>query len=346
MEQYISIPNCPICQTIEASFDSYSKPNLYSEKIAMMLGKTESELLTTFANYRCPNCDLVYKKKWFSTDGLVNLFTNFVPAHPKGWDAVANRYSFDNFYYEMNIYEKAIVENDVAKINQLRRALVSMLDSTYGVFDNKEMYYLYEAITNQKLEVFHLDSTKELLKQKMLKPIPFKRFTGFSDEEMWQYIESKIGSINNYSEIGCPLWGMLRLAQEKGIETQFIHRKEPNYWGENCKQNDVNCIQHLRTECKVAVTDWVTTANGKKQVVGFFQYLDHLNDPKSFLDDLFHQYEHAAVILDKVDEPVYIQHFTGFSTKTMMFLANTYGKILHDDFNPILESGNILYLFQ
>jgi hypothetical protein len=46
-----------------------------------------------------------------------------------------------------------------------------------------------------------------------------------------------------------------------------------------------------------------------------------------------------------VDEPVYIQHLTGFSTKTMQYLASTYGKQLHTDFQAIRPSANILYLF-
>lgn len=346
MEQFIYIAHCPICQSSETIFDSQSLPNLYSEKIALMLGISESELLSAFENYRCTTCDLVYKKKWFTTDALVNVFTNYVPAHPKGWDAVANRYSFENFYFELNIYNEAILKKDEAKSNQYRRALISMLDSTLGIFENKEFDYLYDALNQKNISIFDTEATKIILKQKMLKPIPFKRFTGFSDEGMWQFIEGKVGTIQNYTEIGCPLWGMLRLAQNKGIETCFIHRNEPNYWGENCKQKGINCVNHIESECNIAVESWDTLSNEKKQIVGFFQYLDHLNDPKRFLDEIFSRFEHAAVILDKVDEPVYIQHFTGFSTKTMLYLANIYGKTLHEDFNPILESGNILYLFQ
>ena len=66
----------------------------------------------------------------------------------------------------------------------------------------------------------------------------------------------------------------------------------------------------------------------------------------SFLDEAFEKYNNIAIILDIVDDEdgsAYIQHFTGFSSKTVQYIANHYNKYLHSNFKDIECSGNTLY---
>ncbi|MCU0383740.1 MAG: hypothetical protein MUF68_06705 [Cyclobacteriaceae bacterium] len=271
------------------------------------------------------------------------LFLNVVPSHPKGWDVMSGRFSFENFYKEIYLYESAIFTNDVEQQNRYRRALKSLLDSNPSVCDNPGWTHLYSAIETGNLSIFEDSKVKDLLKASMHTPIPFKRFAGFSGSNLWNYIESKIGPIVNYSELGCPLWGMLKHSSDKGLKTTFYNRTEPNYWSVNCKLGGKHCVEFLKEEIKIPVLNWSNVESGF--LIGFFQYLDHLEYPIQFLEMVFKHFDHAAVILDHIDEPTYIQHFTGWSESTMHFLAGKFDRILHKDFTDILPSGNILYLF-
>jgi hypothetical protein len=337
------IKNCPVCGHTEAVFHSQPLPNLYSEKIAAVLGVNEEDLLKQHCNYKCTNCGVLYKRNWFESKYLEELFLNVVPSHPKGWDVMSGRFSFENFYSELNAYRIAIAQKNIELQNRYRRALKSLLDSIPEVCDNLTWIFLYKAIEIGDLAVFEDIEVKRMLSENMHTPIPFKRFAGFSGSNLWKYIESKVGPIKNYAELGCPLWGMLKYSSDKGLKTTFYSRFEPNYWSVNCKSAGKQCVDFLKDEIKIPVINWSNVEKGF--LIGFFQYLDHLEEPIPFLEKVFGNFDHAAVILDHINEPTYIQHFTGWSESTMHFLANKYNRILYTDFKQILPSGNILYLF-
>lgn len=341
-----TIQQCPVCESAQSSFDSVSLPNLYSEKLAELLEISESDLLKLFPNYRCEVCDLVYKRSWFTKDQLSRLFNEVVPDHPKGWDAVSGRYTFPNLYKELALYEQALRDSDIPTINRYRRALTSMIECIPGHDLDPRLCSLISALNAGQTELFHLQDNKDALSIGMQSGIPFKRFEGFGSPLLWEYLTQKVGPIMQYAEIGCPLWGLLRHAKQQHVSVSFISRHEPNYWGKACQKNGEQCVDFLHREHQIPMESWEQVQSGaKQQLIGFFQYLDHLDHPREFLDQVFSRFHHAAVVLDQVDEPVYIQHLTGFSTKTMQYLASTYGKQLHTDFDAIRPSANILYLF-
>jgi hypothetical protein len=343
---YTEINSCPLCGEAVSVFDSIPFNNLYSEKLASFLQISEEETLFFHSNFRCINCNLIYKKKWFSSFILKHLFTDLVPLHPKGWDAISDRFTFENFYKELNIYQTAINENQILMANQFRRGLLSLLDSIEGISKNKDFEFLSKAIISQKLDVFYEERIISALNEKMVSPLPYKRFSGFNDKNLWNYLESVVGKIVEYDELGCPLWGLARIAKGKGIDVNFFVRGESNYWGSNCQKEGKHCSVYLKEFFNIPIIEWGShSVNEQRQIIGFFQYLDHLNDPISFLDEVFSKYNNAAVILDHINEPVYIQHFTGFTEATMKYIANKYQKGLFLDYSPILDSGNILYLF-
>jgi hypothetical protein len=337
---------CPVCGSTESTFDSYSLPNLYSEKLAGILGVEEEDVLKSFPNYRCDECSLVYKRSWFPKELLGTLFNEVVPDHPKGWDAISGRYTFANFYKELAVYEQAHRDSDVPTMNRFRRALTSMIDCIPGNTHDPLLLSLKTALDSGQTEPFHSQEVKDALLAGMQSAIPFKRFEGFGSPVLWDYLTQKVGPISQYAEIGCPLWGLLRHAKQQQVSVSFVTRSEPNYWGDGCKRNGEQCVAFLHREHAIPVRSWGSMkSDDKQQLIGFFQYLDHLEQPLEFLDELFSNFQHAAVILDHVDEPVYIQHLTGFSTLTMQYLAARYGKQLHTDFEAIRPSANILYLF-
>lgn len=341
--QSIEIKKCPLCGSSEAEFHSRSLPNLYSEKIAEIAQIPESDIIEGYVNLSCSNCGLIYKKHWFTSQQLDTLFKDYVPTHPKGWDVVLGRFSAKNFFYETSLFEKALKENDQENINRYKRALSSIIDSVNGLSESTEGRDMLSAIVNEQPE--KLETYKTLLEDKIKEPSAFKRFSGFSAPILWDYINDKCGGIQDYGELGCPLWGLMPYASQQNIPVTFYQRPEINYWSENCKSKGVHCSLFMSQEYGIPLKAWENKPKNKQHVLGFFQYLDHLENPMQFMKEVFESFEVAAVILDCVDNPLAIQHFTGFTEKSLEFIAEKFDKTMYSDFEAIKPSGNILYLF-
>lgn len=339
------ISNCPLCGHHESQFHSIPKSNLYSEKMAEVSGETEDYLLNHFKNVICDSCGLIFKQEAFPAALIQTIFKDVVPDHPKGWDVMSGRFTPDNFFRELDLYEEAIRTNQTDQINRYRRALLSLIDSIYPHEPNASLKLTLSALI-EELNCNSIRNYRDALFEVMKEPMPFKRFSGFSASVFWNYLEEKCGPIQEYDEIGCPLWGMLSLAKSKGVDARFVQRPELNYWGENCQRNNLHCVQWLHQTHQIPLVDFELKDNmPKRQMVGFFQYLDHLDNPIAFLNKIFQYYQSAAVILDGVDEPVYIQHTTGWTTGALNYIAARYDKKLFTDFEAINASGNRLYLF-
>lgn len=340
-----SVKACPLCGASERMFHSYPLPNLYSEKMAHVTGKSEQDLLDHFQNVICLHCGIIYKKETYPSSVIQSIFNDIVPDHPKGWDVMSGRFSAENFFLELGKYEAAIASHDIGQENRYRRALLSIVDSIYPHEPNQDIKAsLSEAITKKNL--LFIKEQKDRLQLIINQPMPFKRFAGFSAPELWLYFESICGPIEQYDELGCPLWGLLSLAKSKGVDAQFVLRQELNYWGVQCRRNDTYCVDWLTQQHNVKKVSWEEDwQSPKRQLVGFFQYLDHLEKPLEFLTSIFSKYNSAAIILDGVDEPVYIQHSTGWTSTALDYVRHQFGKMIHQDFSMIEPSGNRLYLF-
>jgi hypothetical protein len=134
-------------------------------------------------------------------------------------------------------------------------------------------------------------------------------------------------------------------AKKSVVPVTFYKRDEINYWSENCKNEGQHCSVFMNKTYGIPILNWEDKTTNKKHVLGFFQYLDHLEEPMKFLEEVFHSFKVAAVILDGVENPLAIQHFTGFRQKTLTYIARKFNKTLHTDFEAIKPSGNVLYLF-
>ena len=339
----IKTKKCPLCGCSRSQFHSHSLPNLYSEKIAKTSSISEEAIIASYANLSCLDCGLIYKKQWFSTEQLDTLFKNEVPTHPKGWDVVSRRFSAENFYHEVSLFSKAIAKGDQQNINRYTRALSSIIDSIEGFSHTKDGQDILGAIHQAK--PYKLESYRPQLEKLIKQPAAFKRFSGFSAPSLWNYINDKCGGIRDYAELGCPLWGLMPLAAHKNIPVTYYKRNEVNYWSENCKNKGVHCSDFIHQEFGIPIHSWEEKFNSKRQLIGLFQYLDHLEDPLVFMDEVFERFEAAAIILDGVDNPLAIQHFTGFTEKSLHYIAHRFNKKLHSDFEQIKPSENVLYLF-
>ena len=330
---------CPLCGATRFVEHSVPEPNLYSEKIAIALGDDEQRVLEMHANWRCVKCGLIFKRRWFDEATVRYLFMSAVPTHPKGWDAVLNRYSTVGLQGAFEQWANACARSAKPEIRRGERELLSILDSITqpAGFDSDAAV---AAITRGDVVSFR--AMCAAIAASIAEPAPFKRFAGFRSEALWGYLQSRSGGFHAYAEMGCPLWGLLPIAAARGVRATFVSRDEPNYWGSGCSNSGRNCLTRLLEDSHISNADW--TASDRFPVMGLFQYLDHLPDPREFLHQLFARAASAAIILDGGDSPVAIQHVTGWTEQSFTYVVRMFGKRLHTDFDEIRASGNVLYL--
>lgn len=335
----VTIDRCPLCGSTNATAHSTPERNLYSEKLAELVQQDEQALLSEHANWRCSDCGLVFKRRWFAPDLVRQLFRTVVAAHPRGWDAVLDRFSAVGFQRTVEFWATAIDQKAVPDMRRGERELLSIVDSitTPVGFD--------PAVAAKAIgrgDVATLRTLAPAIAASIGEPAAFKRFSGFRARTLWEYLQDRTGGFAGYAEVGCPLWGLLTLAAESGCRATYLVRDEPNYWSSGCVNAGVHCLDRLLADSRIASAPW--SGQGRQPVVGLFQYLDHLTAPGQFLRELFAKADSAAIILDGVDAPVAIQHVTGWTDTSFAFIARHFGKRLHDDFDEIRPSGNRLFL--
>lgn len=338
------VERCPLCGSQKRTQDSVPEHNLYSEKLSEQFACDPRGLLQQMYNVQCQSCGLIYKQKWFPRESLKALFSNQVPTHPKGWDVLSGRFSPDNFQAETTVYEQALEQNDRARINRYRRALSSIIESIAELEQTKARSELLEAIDSG--DIGALRDAAPVLRRVMSEPAPYRRFSGFSAQGLWHYMDSTLNGLNSWAEVGCPLWGLLSRARQNGVDATYLNRSEPNYWATGCRNNGTQCVEHLVQSTGANTSEWSDEPHKPWDCIGVFQYLDHLERPAEFMAQLFEKSSAAAIILDDMEQPVYIQHFTGWTESAIAWLAERHGCRVHDDFDEIRPSGNRLFLLE
>jgi len=339
------IHSCPLCGSCSHEHHPNPEGNLYSEKIANLLKTDEATLFETFSNIACQDCGLIYKRNWFIREVLIALFNDLVPRHPRGWDAISDRFSAKNFYNELDIYAEAIKKDNIESINRYRRALTSIIDS----IQDKDLHFEKEdaikSICNSVLTYFEEHRTN--IEKSFGKPEPFKRFAGFSSNNIWEYINNTAGKISQYAEIGCPLWGMLQLSVNKGVSTSVIAKQESNFWTDKCQTNGITCFQKCFSLApKISMLTWDELLDNKLDLLGIFQYIDHLADPKNFFNEAFKRSGAVLIVIEEgCHTPPAIQHFTGWTPHVMEEVARMFGKRLDKSFTDTQKVGNSTFLF-
>lgn len=317
-------------------------PNLYSEMLAGLTGVPELKLIDEMRNVRCRDCGLVFKNSWPQRFILRQLFTDRVPLHPKGWDVISRRFTPDNFEAEVSAYRLALQQEEVALSKRYRRSLISIIQAIPD-YENNQL--LSQAINSIMLgDIVSLEKGTPQIRLLIQHPKPYSRFSGFSEPTLWQFIIESLGRINSYAEVGCPLWGLAREAKKNSCNSTYLHRSEPNYWGDECRRNKRHCSTILAGEHEINTAEWQELPKARYDAIGVFQYLDHLERPSHFMSELFERTRAAIIILDQAKEPTAIQHFTGWSLMSMRYLAHQYRCILHSEFTEILPSGNQLFI--
>lgn len=336
---FVTIDRCPLCGGTAATEHSTPEANLYSEKLAELLGQDERHVLREHANWRCSDCGLVFKQRWFAPEIIRKLFRTAVAAHPRGWDTVLDRFSPAGFQRTVEFWAAAVDRAATPDVRRGERELLSIVDS---ITEPSGFAPAAVAAAVGRGDVAAVRAMSPAITAAIGEPAAFKRFAGFRSRVLWDYLQARTGGFAGYAEVGCPLWGLLPLAAESGSGATYLVRDEPNYWGPGCVNAGVHCLDRLLADRRIAAAPW--SDPGRQPVIGLFQYLDHLTAPGRFLQELFAKADSAAIIMDGIDASVAIQHVTGWTDASFAFIARTFGRRLHDDFDAIRPSGNRLFL--
>ena len=175
--QLHAVSKCPLCGSCARDSHSTASPNLYSEKLAALSGMEESALVDAAPNVQCRSCGLIYKSRWFARSLLEALFHESVPWHPKGWDAISDRFTPENFFAELERYQAALRAGDRDQSARWRRALLSIVDSIPAMEAHPERTAIESAIEDGDCDAVR--NRSDLIRQSMTQPAPFKRFAGF-----------------------------------------------------------------------------------------------------------------------------------------------------------------------
>ena len=338
----VDVVACPLCGSRRHGEENTPPANLYSEQLALILGCEEMQLLAQVRNRCCADCGLWHKSRWFRPELLGTLFLERVPDHPKGWDAISDRFSERGFVREVGNYRHALASGISTECARYRRTLMSIVDSITLIDAEGMRASLQHAI--EAADVDGLDALLPALNGHFTEPAAFKRFSGFSAPSLWDWMQSHLGAIHCYGEVGCPLWGQLARTDRVGVQRQYFRRRENNYWGDSCRRNGQHCSERLAACSGIAVQPWPPADGIRLDALGVFQYLDHLEAPNAFATEAFARARAMLLVLDALDAPLAIQHFTGWDGATVSRLAWMHGKQVADDFLTIHASGNRAWL--
>ena len=338
---------CPLCNKRKRSESNAIYYNRYSDEISKILNISPKFLMQNIKNYKCGNCGLVYKKKWFTRSVLNKIYLKNVAVHPSGWDKISN--NFSKKYMKMLIIKLKpyLIKNDLKNIEKVRILLRKIKSIVFSIkikkhSEKKIIDNFIFALDKENLN--SINEYKEKIVSLVNEPKNYSRFQGFEDKKLFDFIENKIGKIYNYAEIGCPLWGMLKIAQNKGCKTFFIKPDHSFFWGKNCKKNGIKCVN------KVSNFAEVTELNNKCKFdfLGAYALLDHYDNFFTMLNKIFSVSKSLGVISEpynKNDRGTPIQHCFSMNEKSANYIAKRFNKKLDSSFKDIQISQYKFYLF-
>ncbi len=343
--KFLELKNCPVCKSTNYKVFKYGYQNLYSEQIALKLNISEKVLIKKLKNLKCSKCGLIYKSKWFNEKILKTLFNKIISVHPKGWDA--NSKKFSQYFFKKNINLLEILlkyKSNRLQLNKLKRELTSIIDSIKEK-DSRIKILKFKAVKSiENNDIKSLKKNFYLLKENFKDPEDFKRFKGFNSSRLNSFIQDLTGEIKTYTEVGCPLWGSIENFNKAGVECNFIKGKPHEFWGSNCKKNNILCHQKLSKNIKKFSS--FPTKKKKVDYTAIYLYLDHVLDPYKFLKKIFRFSRSVGLILEHSKSGVPVQHFTGWSAQSVKYLAKKLNKKVYSGFDPLNNTGKDFYLLK
>ena len=140
--------------------------------------------------------------------------------------------------------------------------------------------------------------------------------------------------LNKYGEIGCPLWGMINIANKNKCKTYFVKPESDIFWGSNCKFRGKHCVEKLND------TKVLTNINNLKKkeldYLGIYNLLDHFENPIKVIGTLLKYTKSIGIITEKNKNGIPIQHHNILSEKVFKYISKSSKKRLDTTFNKKL----------
>ena len=309
---FVTIKACPLCKCKKYKKKViYNKKNVYSFLIAKYLKLKEQIVIENMKNVICSNCSLIYKKKWIDNKVTKYIYDKTIPVHNACLNIHYDNFSKKNFINILSNYKKSLENEDNENKDKSVRELIKIInsidskDKNFKKLKKNVIYNLNKK--NLKKILFYSNKIKKFI----LKPLPFSQFVGFGNNNLWNFLMKKIflKKNSNYAEIGCPSWGMMKIALNKGLKVSFLNHKNKNFF---------NCIYNLDKSILVE------NLNKKKiyDYIGIYNYIDHVINISNFLKKTQKISKNIGIITcpynpkDKLD----CQHFLAFQKKTFNYL--------------------------
>ena len=336
-ENTYTVVSCPLCGSRKSKIYKLYYENRYTEEFSKILKIDSSYLMKNIAQIKCNKCHLVYKRKWFKSLVLKKIYNHIAPAHPNGWDIYSKKFSKKFFFDQIKDYKKNIKEKNIIK-----RTIVSIVQSIKDENKNIKIFLnkFINAINqdNEKLVEFNKNKVANLITN----PKDFSRFTGFNNIELFKFIKKNTQNIKSYAEIGCPLWGLCKTAQENGMATYFVKPNYDFFWGKNCKKNSISCLNKIKNQINILE---LNKFKKKYDYIGIYNYIDHLNNLSEFLDVIFKKFKYVGIIQEDKQNGYPIQHNYGMNYNCMKFIAKKYKKNILTHEKLFKKSKYNFYLF-
>lgn len=327
------VNNCPLCKSPKRKLHGRCNKNLYSEFLSKIIKVDEENLIDYIKDYKCLNCNLIYKNYWFKDEVLLELFSRKILLHPKGMDIHKNNFNKKSFLNEIKKFRFYYNKNSILH-NKSKRTIGSIVSAIRkNSLLKKE---LIKEINLKELNFVKITAISNKLSKFITYPKKFSRYVGYNDLSFWKFIKKNSNKIYSYAEVGCPSWGLLKKAKEDGKKIFFYKRKEKNFW-----QEDKGCLKKTKLEKKEIITNIKKLK--KISLFGIIEYLDHLNNPYKFMKEINSLSKNFFIILEKDNKG--IQHFTGWTKKSLNLLSYKLKKKVNIFNNYTKEKNIIIAIF-
>ena len=293
-------------------------------------------------NYKCINCELIYKKKWIYPKFVEEIYKKYQPTHPGGLNTLKKNFGKKKFLELLKKYDYFIDKNNFEFSEQKKREVIKILKSTKNCkrsFINLKKKFI-KNLKNENIEYIKLNRFK--ISDMIVKPKTYSQFSGFRSKEISRYFKKTIDlkNINSYAEIGCPLWGNYDYFNKPWIRQYFIESNEKNFW-KTCKKKNNNCLRYISKRIKVLKK----SDNKQIDFVGIYNFLDHLENPLKLFNKEIKNVKFLGMICEdiKLSNKIDCQHFSSWNYKSIKFLSKKIGYTLYD--KPLKLSNSIFKLY-
>ena len=331
------IKKCPLCSSKKKSKIIRNNRNIYSYFLSKIFNLDENFILKNMQNYKCGNCELIYKKKWIYSTTIEKIYRDFQPMHPGGLNTLKKNFGKKKFIDLVKKYKYFSNKKNHEFSDKTKREIIKILNSTQNNKSNfiKLKKKFIHNLINDQLNLVIRD--KLTISNMIDKPKIYSQFSGFRSDEISDYFNKIINlkNISSYAEIGCPLWGNYNHFKKPWIKQYFINIYEKNFW----KSED--CLKYLSKRVKI-----VKKLNKNKiDFVGIYSFLDHLENPLNLFNKELKKVEYFAIICEDINlsKKIDCQHFSSWSHKSILFLSKKIGYTIAA--KPLRLSNSIFKLY-